>query len=658
MAPTNKQLKNREYCRKYRQRNLEELRKRDKERKQLERDHRKFFHGGKYEEYKKKDRERKAAEKAKNILNDSPITPVLQPSSFKHNCTKIRSLKKADNALPQSPNKKKEIISSLASKYQLRIAQIQKKRPGPKRKGLTEEQIRWLVAVLDRPDISYMNPGKNDNVYIGKLDGTKQYEQKRYFLWPLRDILDILNGSGENVVNQSETYTERFAEKLTFSMFYKFIKRRKEYVFHKNIPHYTCLCETCENAVLLAKGLGHACKSQHVPSDPHSIVEFYSCNDSKACMMNLCDECSTHVLTEEDFTKNSTESDSDDASSEDCDSCIQFYQWKKNDVGYITKVHVVISVEQALALWQEKIISLKKHIYTKRQQYAECKRMKAELKETELMVYVDFSENYKSQQQNEIQSAYFGHSTFSLFTACVYYRNTDDGEVKKIPMTVTTEASDKSRITAISCVDMVINHSLTKITNNITKVLIVSDGCAAQFRSRYVFMLLTILKPELHLEWHYNEAHHGKGPMDGVGGTVKNMVYRRVLAGDIVIDNPEQFAAFAHEVCNVDSLFLPDEYLIQEPEQIKYAEPIPHTLQTHKVIRCFNERNVPFLKFFYLSSDAEPHFTQWYGRECAHAESDAGENTCSYCNENYRRFEEWIECPICKQWFHEHCFYQ
>ena len=48
-----------------------------------------------------------------------------------------------------------------------------------------------------------MNPGKNENVHIGKLDGVKQYEQKRYFLWSLRDILDILNGSGENVVNES-----------------------------------------------------------------------------------------------------------------------------------------------------------------------------------------------------------------------------------------------------------------------------------------------------------------------------------------------------------------------------------------------------------------------------------------------------------------------
>ena len=604
MATTNKKLKNREYCRKYRHKNLEELRKRDKERKKLKRDNCKFFHRDKYEEYKEKDRERKAAKKAKTVLTDPPKTPVSQSSSFKHNCTKIRSLKKADNALPRSPNKKKEIISSLASKYQLRIAQIHKKRPGPKCKGLTEEQIQWLVTALDRPDIAYMNPGKNENVYIGKLDGVKQYEQKRYFLWPLRDILDILNGSGESVVNESETYTKRFAEKLTFSLFYKFIRVHKEYVFHKNIPHYTCLCEDCENTVLLAKGLNHACKSGHIPSDPHSIVEFYSCNDSYACMMNSCDECGIHGLTEGDFTKQSSGSDLDDASSDHCDSCIQFYQWKKNNAGYITKMDVVINIEQALELWQEKITALKKHIYTKRQQYAECRRMKAELTETELMIYVDFSENYKSQQQNEIQSAYFGHSTFSLFTACVYYRSTDDGEVNKIPMTVTTEASDKSRITAISCVNLAINHCLTKITNTITKIFIVSDGCAAQFRSRYVFMLLTMLKPELSLEWHYNEAHHGKGPMDGVGGTVKNMVYRRVLAGDIVIDNPKQFANFAQEVCNVDSLFLPYESLIQEPEQIKHAKPIPHTLQAHKVVRCFSGRGVPFLKFFYLSSDA------------------------------------------------------
>ena len=55
--------------------------------------------------------------------------------------------------------------------------------------------------------------------------------------------------------------------------------------------------------------------------------------------------------------------------------------------------------------------------------------MKAGLTETELIIYGDFSENYKNQQQNDIESAYFGHSTFSLFTACVYYRSTDDNNI-------------------------------------------------------------------------------------------------------------------------------------------------------------------------------------------------------------------------------------
>ena len=47
----------------------------------------------------------------------------------------------------------------------------------------------------------------------------------------------------------------------------------------------------------------------------------------------------------------------------------------------------------------------------------------------------------------------------------------------------------------------------------------------AQFRSHFVFPILagTIL-PNNSLMWLYNEHHHGKGPMDSVGGTVKKVL--------------------------------------------------------------------------------------------------------------------------------------
>ena len=53
-----------------------------------------------------------------------------------------------------------------------------------------------------------------------------------------------------------------------------------------------------------------------------------------------------------------------------------------------------------------------------------------------------------------------------------------------------------------------------------------------QFRSRFVFRLLAgTAMPEKSLSWFYNERHHGKGPMDGVGGTVKNVIFRKIKSG-------------------------------------------------------------------------------------------------------------------------------
>ena len=44
-----------------------------------------------------------------------------------------------------------------------------------------------------------------------------------------------------------------------------------------------------------------------------------------------------------------------------------------------------------------------------------------DLKQGDAIFHVDYSESYKNKQQDEIQSAYFGQSIFSLFTACVYH---------------------------------------------------------------------------------------------------------------------------------------------------------------------------------------------------------------------------------------------
>ena len=122
-----------------------------------------------------------------------------------------------------------------------------------------------------------------------------------------------------------------------------------------------------------------------------------------------------------------------------------------------------------------------------------------------------------------MQSVYFGQSSFSLFTAAVYHLDNNRNLVKR-PVAVVSESSDHPQIAALACINFLIKE--VERHTKLTKMIMWSDGCAAQLRSRFVFKLLASCHRYLQLGWDYNEAHHGNGAMDGIGGTIKNVVFR------------------------------------------------------------------------------------------------------------------------------------
>ena len=96
-----------------------------------------------------------------------------------------------------------------------------------------------------------------------------------------------------------------------------------------------------------------------------------------------------------------------------------------------------------------------------------------------------------------------------------------------LPITNTKEVSDKSRVASLSCIKKVIPHVESLIGNVAENVHIFSDGMSSQFRSRFVFHFLTKIRLERNITWHNNERGHGKGPVDGIGGTAKNLCLTR-----------------------------------------------------------------------------------------------------------------------------------
>ena len=75
---------------------------------------------------------------------------------------------------------------------------------------------------------------------MGKINGKKVYETKKYLLWMLNDLLDILNGCQVTGIQTEDSFMNEFERKLSFRQLYKLIKANKQYIYNKNIPHSTC----------------------------------------------------------------------------------------------------------------------------------------------------------------------------------------------------------------------------------------------------------------------------------------------------------------------------------------------------------------------------------------------------------------------------------
>ena len=116
---------------------------------------------------------------------------------------------------------------------------FQGKGGGRTKNALSFAKEEWPSTFLDRADISRQTPGRKDNVFIGKVNGEKQYAQKRYLQWTIRELLGIING--KIPVEECSTFLDSFDKDLTFRQLYDFLKNGKNIC--NQTPHESCTCE-------------------------------------------------------------------------------------------------------------------------------------------------------------------------------------------------------------------------------------------------------------------------------------------------------------------------------------------------------------------------------------------------------------------------------
>lgn len=358
---------------------------------------------------------------------------------------------------------------------------------------------------FEKDDISRMCPGKRDYV---KKNGVKK--QKRVLL----DSVKALQ--------------PKFFQETGINLPYTTLLRAKPFwiVAPKSRDRETCLCVKHENFELKLSKLNSLQQTSHRSAE--EIVKEYSCDmTSYECMTGLCDKCKKLTLQQGDN-----------------EETVTYFQWQsinekklikgENKTFKITKkVPVTSTIKHLRKALAEEIPIMKQHLYGIYNYNKQKKELKENITENEIMIQIDFSENYTTKYAKEIQSSHFVKNQLTIHTGVHHSRNIDSSLQTTAFATVSENLDHQAH-----AVWAHLKPILRQILENpkIDTLHIYSDGPTSQYRNRTnIFLWLKTLIDEFeqvtNSTWTFSEPGHGKGPMDGVGGVLKRTADRHVLMG-------------------------------------------------------------------------------------------------------------------------------
>ena len=509
---------------------------------------------------KKRMRKTRERRKADTITQATPSKAFRSPQSFG------KALQRAQRALPTSPNKKKAVVDRLATKYG-----VNKKTAAVVHRStaLDSATVELLKNFYESDIVSRQMPGRNDYITIRNSSGEKERLQKKILVMTIMEAYKQFKSDHPGL----KIGKSKFAE-----------LRPKHVVPVTEKDHNVCCCIYHENGELILEGMRKVCPD--FPKDINTLVLQSVCEWSVRCNFGNCPICRDigKFMSELALRNESTSITNDPP--------ISYYQWSSG--GHFEKEKIETTLSTAQEELASQLVGLRRHCFIAKIQLEQIRQLRQSCVDGVGVLQEDFAENFALKHQNEVMSAHWQGSTISIFTALLSTKN------KQTAIAIVTDELRHDKFTVFSCNKLIM--SSTQQSEPIHRLHIFSDGAGSQFKNRYT--LSFILSPEeIHndlkeIDWSFFATSHGKGPIDGIGGTVKRAVWRRILQGSVVINNAADFVSVAKDACpNIVVLHLSvadlekDRNVLEQRWNDNSPRPIPNTHQIHYV-RKSGERSI------------------------------------------------------------------
>lgn len=379
--------------------------------------------------------------------------------------------------------------------------------PSPKSgKNLPKSTIGKVINFYEEDINSRIMPNKKDTVTV-RVDCEKKKVQKRLLLSDIKQLHKQFKEQNPEI----PIGLSKFAE----------LRPKWCVVAGASGTHSVCVCTIHENfnAMIDAVNLEYlTIDSQNPMKDRGDCISFVTCCNSKpACYFNECDLCpgieKFSDFMNEVFQKQRV-------------SQVIYSVWQSTD--RCTLKQECLSAENFV---DELCVGLQKllpHHFIAKNQSEYVMERKNNLKEDEVLVQFDFSENFKYVVQNAAQAFHYNNDQCTVHPAVFYYRS---GEELKHSSLVLLSDCTTHDTAAVYIMQTTLIPVIKEVHPKVKKIIYVTDGAKQHYKNRFQMMNLMHHEEDFDLkgEWHFQATAHGKGACDGIGATLKREATRACL---------------------------------------------------------------------------------------------------------------------------------
>lgn len=298
--------------------------------------------------------------------------------------------------------------------------------------------------------------------------------------------------------------------------------------------HNICVCKYHQNFKLMTHSLENILLSRFHGKKWQDYLELAVCSDPNSdCYIGTCQNCPD---IDEVVSRIKLMIDNYDD-----EYTISYQAWQSVDRAEIATVTTpILPFIEELSF---QLLQLKRHDFIGKAQHQHLNNLKQNLAPGEVIVLMDFAQNYNHSVQDSIQSQYFSAKQTTIHPVVFYYNNNGSIDHKSLVFISDSLTHDTLFVYAVQ---KKLIPVLKATVPQLKKVHYFTDGAASQYKNKKIFLNLLFHKKDFQLEAVHNHhvTSHGKAAIDGIGGTAKRIVYResmRSTNGSNPIQNADDF---------------------------------------------------------------------------------------------------------------------